>query len=220
LRLHIDLHYYLINTGGKRLSRLHSLLLATVILIELTAAATAEPEITELKPIPLKQGVNIIPGFSSDGRDAQIVLGWRGNGNAHGYDVFMVMLPTSKGANDWNIVLGPDGNEIIVDQPHLGEDMVRSVRFVRGKVDGFNDTFLITATRDVREGYAEPAPARIEFHKLSGGFIDVGTTFDYFETVYEFTTDKQYCNAEYALQSELGLPARQKFEGVDPTTGC
>lgn len=183
-------------------------------------AANAEPQFTELKPIPLAQGVNRISDFSRDGREALVVLGWRDNGNAHGFDVFMVMLPTSKGGSDWNIVLGPDGKEVIVDQPHLGEDMVRSVRFARGKLDGFNDTFLITATREVEEGYAEPATTRIGFHKLSGGFIDIGTTFDYFETVYEFTTEKQYCNAEYALQSELGLPARQKFEGVDPATGC
>ncbi len=182
--------------------------------------AVSEPKITDLAPIPLKQGVNTIPSFSRDGRDALIILGWRDNGNAHGYDVFMVMLPISKGGSDWNIVLGPDGKEVIIDQPHMGEDTVRSVRFARGKLDGFNGTFLITATRDVQEGFAEPAPTRIEFHRLAGGFVDVGTTFDYFETIYEFTTDSDYCNAEYALQSELGLPARQKYEGIDPVTGC
>lgn len=183
-------------------------------------ASTTENRFTDLVIVPLKQGINNIPRFSDDGRDAIIVLGWRDNGNAHGYDVYVVMLPTEKGGADWNIALGPDGSEVIKDQPHLGEDMVKSVRFVRGKLNGYNHSMLITATRDVTDGYGDPAFAEIEVSLLTGGDIELGTTFDRFEPAYTFRTSRQYCNAEYALASEMGLPRRQNFEGSDPVTGC
>src|ERR1700736_6877471 len=73
-------------------------------LVQGPKAFAAEPAITGLSPITLVAGPNQLPRFSQDGREALITLGWRDNGNAHGYDLYLVMLPTKPGAGDWNVV--------------------------------------------------------------------------------------------------------------------
>jgi len=69
------------------------LLLAALLALGIAGpAAAAEPakhRFTELTPIPLKPGPNTIERFAPDGRSAIVTLGWRENGNAHGYDLYL-----------------------------------------------------------------------------------------------------------------------------------
>ncbi len=182
--------------------------------------------ISDLMPIPLRQGVNRIERFAPDGRDAQIVLAWRDNGNAHSYDLFLVMLPGRVVAQDWYVVgvdrVEGDGRfqDVIVDQPHTGEDMVRSVRFARGRLDGQPATFLLTATREITAALPDPANVVLEVFRLVRNVDGPGATRDYFQRVSRTRTTTRFCNAEIALAREFGLPARRQADWPNTPTGC
>lgn len=183
--------------------------------------------VTNLTPIPLRQGVNRVERFAPDGREAQIVLAWRDNGNAHGFDLFLVMLPGRVGAQDWNVV-GVDPGEpgqrfqdVIVDQPHLGENMVRSVRFARGRLDGQAATFLFAATREIGdEGYGAPSATVFEVFRLIPNTQGPGVTRDHFERLGRWRSTTRSCNAEIALADEIGFAARRQRDWPNTPDGC
>jgi hypothetical protein len=90
--------------------------------------------VSPISKVALRLGTNVISNFSVDGRTGMITLGWRDNGNAHGYDLFVVMLPVSASGHDWNVVGVADEHEFsdaIRDAPHTGDDMTRSIRRAR-----------------------------------------------------------------------------------------
>lgn len=198
---------------------------ALAVLLFGCSAASAQPDarLTELVSIPLRVGINRIPAFAPDGREAQIVLAWRDNGNAHSYDMFVVMLPTRVGGHDWNVVgvENPEGgfHDVIRDQPHTGEDMVRSIRFARGRLNGTPATLLLTATRDISvERIPAPSAVVFEVFRLTASDGTAGTTRDYFERVSRSRSTSLFCNAEVAMAQAFGLPPRgQAGAAVD---GC
>jgi hypothetical protein len=124
--------------------------------------------LTELSAIPLAAGSNRIEHFAADGRPGIITLGWRDNGNAYGYCVFLVLMPTAADAADWNVVGIESGDasglddDIVKDDPHTGEDAVTAVRFAHGRVDGAPATLLLVASRMVG-ATGTPAPAVVRY---------------------------------------------------------
>jgi hypothetical protein len=105
----------------------------------LTTAQAAEPRITYLEPISLQSGINRIPAFAPDGREGIVVIGWRENGNAHSFDLALVLLRGNKGG-PWNVVrvepaMGDQagtGADVITDDLHTDDDMVQVFRLARG----------------------------------------------------------------------------------------
>ena len=186
------------------------------------AQAGTVPVLSGLTPIPLKAGINLVPQFTADGRDATILLGWRDNGNAHGYDLFVVTLPSRPGGNDTQIVgVDADGGfaDSVSDRPHAGEDMVRAVRFARGRVDGQPATLLLTATRAITGTYYDPAPVDFVAYRLRRAEGGPGTTPDYFASIAKFRSPTPYCNAEIALATAFNLPLRAGYEGAKGRDG-
>jgi len=106
---------------------LRPLLAALLALGMAGPAAAAEPKhrFTDLVPIPLKSGPNTIERFAPDGRSAIVTLGWRENGNAHGYDLYLVLMAGNSGVPE---VVGFDTltrdgggfEDTIRDDPHTG----------------------------------------------------------------------------------------------------
>jgi hypothetical protein len=192
--------------------------------LALSLAATAPAQdFSGVAPIPLHAGLNTIPNFAGDGRAAQIVLAWRDNGNAHGYDTFTIMVEGRKGGRNWNAVGIEHGDRFtdsVRDEPFDGEYMVGSVRFLHAQIGGRRTTLMVMANRQVVNSYVEPALTRIEIFALrkSGGIP--GTTPDYFARIGQRQTSMRYCNAEMALQTELRIPVRKSYEGSRIRTGC
>jgi len=188
-----------------------------------SADAAVAAKVGAYSPIKLTSGVNHITAFSADGRDARIVLAWRDNANAHGYDVFLVLMPTRRGGTDWNVVGFEDGNEFqdqITDAPHTGEDVARAVRFVTTLSRGRRVPLVATATRSIKTSYPDPATTVVSLYALAQSEGVPGTTTDYFKVVRKWTTKRTYCNAELALQDELGIPVRQDYAGSKNSGGC
>lgn len=194
-----------------------SLLLLLLLLPIIASAAEQKASITEPAIVPLQLGMNKIDRFASDGRPAIIAKGWRENWNAHGYNFFLVLMPSSMGKTDWNVVdivsEEQDPSDFIRDYPHTEDDFVRSVRFARAKLNGVATTLLITATRETADmPIPHPSIVIFEVYKLEKNH-EIGTTRDIFKRVLKWQSNKKYSNSDVALQKELGLPGQNNIEG-------
>lgn len=166
--------------------------------------------VTNLEAIPLQIGPNSVPRFSPDGREALIMLAWYDDPAGYGHDVFLVTMPNQH--ENWRIVglLKQDAapaEATIRDKPKGGEDVVRSVRFARGKLDGDDATFLLIATRNDRDG---PGASDTAYEVFRLAQLDGR---DVFERVSRRTLPVQYCNADMALTVASGLPLRTSYRG-------
>ena len=161
--------------------------------------------------LSLTDGVNRIPHLAPDGRDGLIVQGWRENGNAHGFGVFMVLLPVGADGTGLDVVTFPPNDEdvSITDSPHTGEDYVRSVRFARAMLDGRRQTVVFVATRTLADSIPAPSRTLIQVLVLDHRSEDeaIGPP-DFFREAARFQTNRLYCNADSALAAELHVPPR------------
>lgn len=172
--------------------------------------------ITALEAIPLQPGLNRIGQFAPDGRDATITLTWRDEGGGRGQDVFLVAMPGTDGTGWQDVGLlqagaAPAARDVISDEPHRGDDMLRSVRFARGKVNGENATLLLAASRVERDDSAA-SDTTYEVWRLVRK-----DGRDGFERIVRQALPDRYCNADMALSIESGLPLRNSYRG--PRTG-
>ncbi len=206
-------------------ARLSATLTLAALLAHGPAIAQPGPRdlLRDASEIRLHTGVNRIADFAGNGRAALLTLGWRENGNAHGYLLFSVMLPPSRGSRSWNIVgvdRGDRFDDTIADAPHTGEDVVTSVRFVRVTQHRRTRTLLVIATRNWQESIPNPAFTTIDIFALKRSNGDIGVTADYFSRILSFRTTKKYCNADFALKQEAGLSLPPDYPGIRSTDGC
>jgi hypothetical protein len=194
-------------------------------LIAASLAVASPASVTDIRPITIRPGVNIVPRFAPNGGEAQIVQGWRGNGNAHGYNDFLVLTPDSEGKplGVAGVVSDPNQplRDLIRDDPFDGERVMGVVRFARAKVNGSDASVLIVADLDSSANgvLADHDTATIRVYRLVRG-DDIGKTTDVFEPVAAIHTDKRYCNAELALRDSLGLPLPADYGGLNRVDGC
>lgn len=188
--------------------------------------ATTPPRITSLRPVELHPGVNRVPGFLPGGGAATIVQGWRGNGNAHGYHVWMVLGGPSEG--DPVGVVGTDGTdehpvlETVSDNPFDGERVLGAVRFATARLTDRPVALLIRA--DLGESasgvLADHAAATVRWYRLDHDADAIGRTTDEFVPVASITTTKRYCNADLALRDVAGVPLSASYAGANKVDGC
>ena len=190
----------------------------------LGGAEAPPPAVANLRPLPLHSGVNQIDRLGPDGAAGLIILAWRDNGNAWGYDVYTVLLPGEHG--NWQIVgverpgLHLEFNDTVNDAPHTGEDVIRAVRFVRGTVADRSAVLLLEVNRAWEETPYNPAPTTYDVYVLQGNEGGVGRTQSYFRRILHRPMQGQYCHAEKALSAASGLPVRDGYEGKDTPDGC
>ena len=192
------------------------------------AAASSEPEIADLIPISLQSGVNSVVDFAPDGRGAMITLGWRDGGNAHGYDVALVMMRDNLDG-PWNVVRrNPSpgdardrGADEITDDPHTAADGVSTFRFARGLVDGEPATLLLVATRDLAPDVSAAGPSLVSFdiYRLEHA-PGMGTTPDHFRPIWRERSSGLFCNADAAIASRFDLSLSPGYGGGQKPDGC
>lgn len=167
--------------------------------------APRHARVVVLAPIELNVGVNHITNAAPDGRDATIVLTWQNDGSGYGHDVFAV---TIAGAGP---VVMPSGRDTVRDDPYHDRDMLSSIRFARGQVDGADAMLLLTATRQPGTG---PTPTLYRVFRLARQ-----------DDAYRFVPvlSEQLpasCNADMALSVAAGLPLRRSYRGAASSSGC
>jgi hypothetical protein len=190
----------------------------------LFAMALAASAITDLHPVELHPGVNVVHGFGPNGEDVTIVQAWRENGNAHGYNVWLVLSPGDRG--DQNVIdiddRGGLPRDLIRDDPFDGERTLGVVAFATAKIDGVTTSLLIDAHLDDAPSgvLADHVTATIKIYRLMRNPVPVGT-INLFDPIAEIHTQQRYCNIYLALRDSLGLALPVGGEGpVNNVDGC
>jgi hypothetical protein len=190
-------------------------------------AAGPVPRLDELTEIPLHSGVNHIKDLAGSGLDGVITRAWRENGYTHGFTVFTVMVrdPTRSVDDAWDFVSFFDGdNETLAptDDPHAGDDTVRSVRFARARVNGKRETLALIAERNTGENdsVSEPSTVSFKLYKLSGRGDDAQAPDRFFQRIAAWKSKRTYGNADTALSVELHLPLPVEHPAVPPADAC
>ena len=188
-----------------------------IVITVFPAVADSGTSISGFKLLTLQPGVNEIPHLVSDGRDGVIIKTWRTNGNAHGYNLFLVMVE----GKVVGVSTDHGFDDVIKDDPHTIEDAIRSIRFARGNVGSQKAVLLITATRDIKPDAspADPATVVFDIYQLAANG-NLGTTGDFFERISESHSDKKYCNSDLALSQKFGFPLPDPYEGQNQVDGC
>lgn len=196
------------------------------------SANGAAPDISHLKEIQVGYGISTIKHFAPDDRDATILKVWRENFNAHGYMLFVVMLPRSAvrlpraGALSVVSVEQPDDAplDVLRDDPHTGEDVVRSIRFARAEIAGVSATLPIIAERLISFGdgksYVGLSPVEITVYQLDTHGEQCCRTPDMFLPVAVLHPPGGYCHADKALAKALGLALPVDYHGPNTDDGC
>lgn len=196
------------------------------MIFALFALAVTVATVTDIRPITLHPGVNQIPGFVPGGGTATIIQAWRGNGNAHGYTVWMVLAPETEGKPfgviDGDFRSNQPSSDVIVDDPFDGERTLGVVKFARAKVNGVPTSILIDAHLDAAPSgvLADHATATITTYRLVHTDGLPGSTPDVFEPVSTIHTTRRFCNADLALHETLGLPLSSDYGGANQVDGC
>ena len=205
-------------------------LLLSAILALSTGAGGTPPQLVDIAVMSVHDGVNIVPRFTSDGRDATIVKAWRDNGNAHGHFVYLVLLPLPGGCcgpgQKTGVVTFDGGKAGLEDtagvNPFDGERSLEALRFARARWEGKPATLVIRA--DLGEAstgvLADHAPVDISIYRLDHPGLDVGTTPDLFHLVDRFRPAGLFCNADMALATVMHLPLPADYAGGKGPSGC
>ncbi len=162
-------------------------------------------QVRVLAPLELHTGDNQIAHLLDGGRDAVITLTWQDDGHGRGHDVFTVKI------SDAGPVTMTDGTAI-TDDPGNDRDMLRSVRFARGQVDGADVLLLLIASRQPGEG-PTPTVYRVFGLRAEGGGFQ-------FVPLLATRLPMGFCNADMALSVASGLPLRASYRGLRTTNGC
>lgn len=184
----------------------------TLIFALISGVAHAQ---TNMVPVRLRAGDNVISHIAGDGRSGTISLAWRENGNAWSYDIFTVTVGGSVVTHE----LDGQTRDSFRDAPHYGEDMVTSVRFARGWVEGRNTLIALVADRNWQNSVPEPARVTIRLYALTRNSSGSGTPYEFVE-FRRIDTRRQYCHADMALRTELGLPLSGSYSGQNSPNGC
>jgi len=182
--------------------------LAFAAVISLAIAGVSEARLT---PIQLHAGINPVPNIAADGKNGNISVDWRENGNAWGYSIFMVRAGGS--------IATVDGADRFTDRPHTGEDVITSVRFARGSYKGRATTFALVADRNIKDSVAAPTSTTIKIYALQKNDEPLGTPYR-FVKVTETPARRDYCNADMALKTEVGFPLPRDYSGPRTPNGC
>jgi hypothetical protein len=207
------------------MSALRAVILAMVL--EALAGAGRAAAITDLRPIPLKPGVNPVPGMAPDGRDGVIVQGdYSTFPSADASNIqFLLLL---RYAGGWEIVgvegvtqaswrtVGP---ELIGSVPHAGEDWRRAVTFARARIDGKPAFVVLAAQRDLdkmKSAY-DAVPVDVSTYSLEP---DSATGQDHLVLIDLKRAKGCYVNAWLAMKDAFGLPLPKDYEGPAAAQAC
>ena len=193
-----------------------------VISASTPSAMAAEPSVTDVQVVNVHAGINRIPHFAADGRTATVIQGWRGNGNAHGYNVFLVLLPSAEGMPLGVVDRIDSESDVLRDDPFDGERTLGTVLFARATLAGVRQTVLIAAHLDESQSgvLADHATATVNVYRLVKSDGQIGTTPDYFELAWSTQTTARYCNVDLALASALSIPLPKDYDAPNKKDGC
>ena len=182
------------------IARILPLLSTMALFVPLTGCiARGGGGITNVIPVPLQEGANLVPHLAPDGRQGLVVEGRQPDARA---PLIMTMLPRAEGQRGWDVVEieAADGARL----PTL-DASGRTVVFARAKVGGMPATLLFVASPDPGDAAALGMPRRMLIQTLR---LQADETMARFEPIRTETTRGRYCSSTDALAAtyRLALP--------------
>ncbi len=155
--------------------------------------------ITDLIPLQLQEGANLVPHLAPDGRQGLVVEGRQPGSSA---SLIVTMLPRSEGARGWDVVEMETADGA---RTATLDGRGRSVVFARAKVSGMPATLLLLAAPDPADPAPAGSPRRILIQTLR---LQADESVARFEEMATQTTRRRYCSATDALAAtyRLALP--------------
>ena len=181
--------------------RILPFLAAACLIVPLTGCvARGAARITNVIPLQLQEGANLVPHLAPDGRQGLVVEGRQPMARA---PLIMTMLPRTEGARGWDVVQadGPDG----VPGPTI-DARGRSVVFARAKVGGMPATLLFVAQPDASDPAPSGEPRRIVIRTLR---LNVDEASARFRSIGTETTSRRYCSASDAIAVTYRMALRE-----------
>jgi hypothetical protein len=183
-------------------------IVAAVFACTLVGLAVGQNEpLGQMKIVRLRNGTNAVD-LDGNRRADLVVVAWRENYNAHGYDLFtfyvqdstvreralnLVVFTDSLGAQTADAFRTDNGADCVVSdvrvlQPKAGPDLV------------------VIGTRDFGESYADSLPVTFTVYRLSISDEGViGVPPFQFKAVRTLRSRARYCDVNDAFRAELGL---------------
>lgn len=179
--------------------RLLPLLSAAALSVPLAGCvARGASRLTNVIPLDLQEGANLVPHLAPDGRQGLVVEARQ----AWGARLIMTMLPRSEGTRGWDVVelQNDDGSQL----PTI-DSRGRAVVFARAKVSGMPATLLFVASPDPEDGASPAVPRRMVIQTLR---LDVDESSARFAPIGAETTRGRYCTPTDAVAAtyRLALP--------------
>ena len=181
-------------------SILHSACIGASLLVPLGGCvARGSGRITEVSPIDLNEGANLIPHLAPDGRQGLVI---RARGPAGGAPLVMAMLPRSTEPVGWDVIGidSPDGSETATFDAR-GRSVVRA----RAKVGGMPATLWFVAQPDPADPAPAGAPRQVLIQTLR---LETDAAAARFAPLASQNTRTRYCSSRdaIAVTFRLALP--------------
>lgn len=166
--------------------------LAASVAVPLTGCvARGNSRITNVIPVQLQEGANLVPHLAPDGRQGLVVEARQPDiGRSR---LIMTMLPRAEGVRGWDVVGmdAADGSRM----PTI-DGRGRSVVFARAKVSGIPATLLFLASADTADTASPGSPHRMLIRTMR---LRTDETSAHFESIATETTRGRYCSGTDAL---------------------
>lgn len=175
--------------------------LAASVAVPLTGCvARGNSRITNVIPVPLQEGANLVPHLAPDGRQGLVVQAREPDiGHTR---LIMTMLPRAEGMRGWDVVAmdAADGSRM----PTI-DNRGRSLVFARAKVSGIPATLLFVTSADTADTASPGSPHRMLIRTMR---LRTDETSAHFESIATETRRGRYCSFTDALAAtyRLALP--------------
>lgn len=193
--------------------RLLSLLLLPCLLLPSSTAraqATA-PRAHDFRKstlVEIGNGLNQVD-IDADGRTDLVVVAYRENYNAHGFD-YVTLYRLTDEAPAWQLVpfYDKDDKPVLTSfSTHDGADCrLRDLRLVRPAPVGSSPVAVIVGERAFGDSYIAPGIVTFTLYRaVRNAEHDIGAPAFYFRAAETFTSQARYCDVGEAFDTELGI---------------
>lgn len=162
-------------------------------------AGNLKKTVKGLNILSVNYGIN---EFSINGEDISIIRGLFQSEVAHSADGYIIILNDKKPqtyARIWDENRS-DNDVMIWNEPHTGEDSIRSIYFLSSK--NSKGLYMLKSERKIKDIPTNPAITEFTLYKL---IRDKDFGIHSFKEMAIQTSKKTYCNSDIAANLELGI---------------
>jgi len=158
--------------------------------------------------VRLRNGSNAVD-LDGNHRADLVVVGWRENYNAHGYDLFTFYVQDSTvRERALNLIVFTDSVGLQTEDAFRTDNgadcVVSDLRVLRPRA---GPDLVVIGKRDFGESYGDSLPVTFTVYRLTVSAGDVGVPPFQFKAERTLRSRARYCDVNNAFRAELGLGA-------------